>query len=96
MKPKERDKALRILLTAFGNRCWYCGDGLLGKERHVDHILAKSRGGEDSIDNLALACKRCNMAKYADELDSFLNWLKKPKVPLFDGTGQHPLSRLAN
>jgi hypothetical protein len=29
----------------------------------VEHILAKSHGGSDDVDNLALACHRCNLHK---------------------------------
>ena len=30
----------------------------------IDHILPRSLGGSDSIDNLALACQRCNRYRY--------------------------------
>lgn len=30
---------------------------------HVEHIVAKQHGGSDSIENLALACHRCNLCK---------------------------------
>ncbi|CAN1209907.1 HNH nuclease domain-containing protein [Tumidithrix helvetica PCC 7403] len=30
----------------------------------IDHILPKSQGGTDSLDNLALACFHCNRKKY--------------------------------
>jgi len=30
---------------------------------HVEHILAKQHGGDDSLSNLALACDRCNFCK---------------------------------
>jgi len=32
---------------------------------HVDHILPRARGGETSIDNLALACVSCSLRKAA-------------------------------
>jgi HNH endonuclease len=40
--------------------CAYCGDPV---PVQVDHILPRSRGGSDDRDNLAPACKRCNMEK---------------------------------
>lgn len=30
---------------------------------HIEHIRAKQHGGEDQLDNLALACDRCNLHK---------------------------------
>lgn len=30
----------------------------------VDHIIPKSLGGSDDLDNLALACRRCNERRY--------------------------------
>jgi hypothetical protein len=29
----------------------------------VEHVVAKQHGGSDDIDNLALACHRCNLQK---------------------------------
>ena len=47
------------------HRCEYC---LLPQDyseftHHVEHIIAKQHGGSDDIDNLALACHRCNLRK---------------------------------
>lgn len=30
---------------------------------HVEHIIARQHGGDDSLSNLALACHRCNLRK---------------------------------
>ncbi len=30
----------------------------------VDHVIPKSLGGSDELDNLALACRRCNERRY--------------------------------
>lgn len=40
--------------------CQYCGSG---KSLTIDHVLPKSRGGEDSWENLVTACIRCNNKK---------------------------------
>jgi HNH endonuclease len=47
------------------NRCEYC---LLRQEycdltHHVEHIVSRQHGGLDDIENLALACQRCNLRK---------------------------------
>jgi HNH endonuclease len=39
--------------------CAYCGD----VANEVDHRIAKVKGGEDSLDNLVAACRRCNVQK---------------------------------
>jgi len=48
-----------------GNRCECC---LLRQEHsdlthHVEHIVARQHGGSEELDNLALACHRCNLRK---------------------------------
>lgn len=47
--------------------CEYCGVGLdwrfKTKRPHMDHRLPISRGGDGSVENLAIACKRCNLEK---------------------------------
>ena len=45
------------------NACVYCGEILVGSDRHVDHIIPRSRGGSDEVSNLATACKACNSSK---------------------------------
>jgi hypothetical protein len=47
------------------NRCEYCR---LDQEfsrlaHHIEHIIAQQHGGGDTLDNLALACNRCNRHK---------------------------------
>lgn len=43
--------------------CRYCGQR--GGQLECDHVLPASRGGPDSDDNLATACKACNRSKRA-------------------------------
>ncbi|MBI4491614.1 MAG: HNH endonuclease [Chloroflexi bacterium] len=45
--------------------CEYClaPEELSGKEFEVEHIIPRADGGSDDLDNLALACRRCNGAK---------------------------------
>jgi 5-methylcytosine-specific restriction endonuclease McrA len=47
-------------------RCEYCHSlELLSANRFtIDHIAPRSLGGSDNIDNLALACRRCNERRY--------------------------------
>lgn len=50
------------LLVAGGQYCAYC-DGT--DSLQWEHIIPKSRGGPDSIDNLVLSCAKCNREKGA-------------------------------
>jgi 5-methylcytosine-specific restriction endonuclease McrA len=48
------------------NTCEYChlhqDDSPLAR-LHIEHIVPKSHGGSDDLDNLALACIDCNLHK---------------------------------
>jgi HNH endonuclease len=48
-----------------GERCEYCRlrQAHSDLKHHVEHIMAKQHGGSDDVDNLALACHRCNLHK---------------------------------
>ena len=48
-----------------GKRCEYCGLRQEHSElrHHVEHIIAKQHGGSEDVENLALACHRCNLHK---------------------------------
>ena len=55
----------RFMRHRAGDRCEYCR---LHQEHsdlrhHIEHVIARQHGGSDTIDNLALACYRCNMYK---------------------------------
>ncbi len=49
-----------------GHRCEYCHlhcDQQASVIFHVEHIIARQHGGDNSPGNLALACHRCNLRK---------------------------------
>jgi len=49
-----------------GHRCEYCGlreDQSPLAALHVEHVLPRKHGGNDDLDNLALACVDCNLHK---------------------------------
>ena len=52
-----------------GHKCVYCGST---ENLTVDHIRPKSKGGTDTADNLATACRPCNQAKGSMHVDVFL------------------------
>ena len=44
-------------------RCQYCGEKKPGSELTLDHILPRSRGGDNSPVNIVTACVPCNNRK---------------------------------
>jgi hypothetical protein len=48
-----------------GHRCEYCRapEAIFNSLFEVEHIVPVSRDGSDDSDNLALACRACNLAK---------------------------------
>ena len=49
------------LLEKFKRKCVYCGKTDIPLE--IEHIIPKSRGGTNRIDNLTIACRNCNQEK---------------------------------
>ena len=46
-----------------GFKCRYCGAPAPEVRLTVDHVLAVAKGGSDDIENLATACRECNLGK---------------------------------
>jgi 5-methylcytosine-specific restriction endonuclease McrA len=68
----------RGVLRRDGQRCAYCG----GSANTIDHVLPRSRGGEDSWENLVACCLRCNNEK-GDRTPAEMKWTLRvrPKPP---------------
>lgn len=49
-----------------GGTCYYCDTDLRGVRINVEHIIPKSKGGDNRKSNLVLACSNCNKEKYTD------------------------------
>lgn len=63
-----------------GNKCQYCGST---KNLTIDHLIPRCKGGEDSWENLLVACDSCNTKK-GDKLleDTNLSLKHPPRKPL--------------
>ncbi len=57
------------LLEKFDYQCVYCGDEDVPLE--VEHIVPKSRGGTDRVDNLTISCPDCNQEKGDQTAEEF-------------------------
>jgi hypothetical protein len=59
--------------------CAYCG---ISKNLSIDHIIPKSRGGQNTWDNLVTCCKNCNRIKdNKTPEEAGMRLLKKPFEP---------------
>ena len=60
--------------------CQYCG---AQSRLTIDHVVPRSRGGQDTWENLVVACSSCNTKK-GDKLLEHTNMKlrKKPRAPL--------------
>jgi hypothetical protein len=71
------------LLEKWGRKCIYCDAKNIPLQ--IDHIVPRSLGGSDRVDNLTLACKSCNQKKGSLSLEVFApkqskNILKKQSL----------------
>ena len=72
------------LLEKFHRKCVYCGKTNVPLE--IEHLTPKSRGGPDTVDNLAIACHSCNQEKNNRTAEEFGHpeVRKKASTPLKD------------
>jgi hypothetical protein len=62
-------------LKAAWNGCAYCG--VCDEPLQRDCVLAISRGGRYTLDNVVPACRACNTSKCNDEVTS---WLRRKRL----------------
>lgn len=68
------------ILKRDGHKCMYCGRSDLTLT--IDHIIPRARGGEDTWENLAAACLRCNNKKGDRTPDEAkMPLIRKPYTP---------------
>ena len=58
-------------------QCVYCGSMA---ELTTDHLIPRSRGGDDSADNLVLACQPCNTSRGEKGVFEWLGLKEKDKL----------------
>lgn len=85
---KQSEEVRLIVWNKTGGLCWYCGQQLVvsvphskgmytGNFFHVDHVNARTNGGDNHIDNLVPACRTCNSSKRyksVEEWRDYLTW----------------------
>lgn len=70
------------VLRRDGHSCQYCGYS--GNDLTVDHVVPKASGGKSDWENVATACKKCNIKKGSKLLkDTNMILKQKPVKPKF-------------
>jgi 5-methylcytosine-specific restriction endonuclease McrA len=64
------------------NTCQYCSKECESKVLTIDHVIPRSRGGENTWKNLVAACKKCNQKKgNRTPKEANMVLLREPKRP---------------
>tara|TARA_R110000824_G_scaffold99248_6_gene236490 strand:- start:74 stop:598 length:525 start_codon:yes stop_codon:yes gene_type:complete len=64
------------------NQCQYCSKELKIAALTLDHVIPRSKGGQNTWSNLVTACKKCNQRKgNRTPLEANMKLIIKPKRP---------------
>jgi 5-methylcytosine-specific restriction endonuclease McrA len=70
------------LLWRDQNQCQYCAKSCSSDVLTIDHVIPKSRGGQNTWTNLVIACKKCNQKKgNKTPAESGMILIRKPAKP---------------
>ena len=59
-KRRQKLNRKRRILKAYGCACIYCKKPLTLETMTIEHVIPKSKGGGNTLDNLRPACSFCN------------------------------------
>lgn len=65
MTKKQKDARKHRLANeiGFGWCCFWCRKHLPAEQLNLDHLIPKSKGGSNNLENLRLTCYRCNNSR---------------------------------
>jgi 5-methylcytosine-specific restriction endonuclease McrA len=70
----ERREAKALLMAGRPwVQCHYCGKWIFPTNATLDHIVPRSRGGDNSLSNLLLCCRGCNQGKGSTGYQDFVS-----------------------
>jgi Restriction endonuclease len=69
---KSIEKWMQSVKSKKVSTCYYCQKPLPSEKIHFDHIVALSRGGSHSVENLCVSCRDCNCSKHAKSIQAFV------------------------
>jgi hypothetical protein len=55
----KKDRKRLLLVERDGSDCWFCGKPL-GEDMTIEHLVPRSKGGVNHLDNYVLAHQACN------------------------------------
>ncbi len=79
----------RNLMFRDAHQCQYCGKRPPLRELNIDHVVPRSRGGDDSWENLVTACRTCNLRKgWKTPEEANMRLARRPFRPKWTMTAQ--------
>ncbi len=79
----------RNVMVRDGHQCQYCSKKPPIRDLNIDHILPRSRGGQDTWENLVTACRVCNLRKgWRTPDEAGMRLLRKPIHPRWSTAAQ--------
>lgn len=84
MSKEYSTRRLELVFNKTDGRCAYCGK-VLSDDATIDHIIPRSKGGGNNLDNLLPSCRSCNTSKGVKSLEEFRFWrtFKVNNTPTF-------------
>ena len=61
---------IKDLYATQGGRCYYCSVDI-ENGYHIEHMTPLSRGGQNDVSNICLACAPCNLSKHTKTAEEF-------------------------
>jgi 5-methylcytosine-specific restriction endonuclease McrA len=72
----------RNLFARDHNTCQYCGKRFSTSDLSLDHVIPRSRGGENTWENIVCACLNCNVRKGGrTPAEAHLRLIRQPVKP---------------
>lgn len=72
----------RNLMLRDGHQCQYCARRPKVSDLNIDHVVPRSRGGQDSWENLVTACRPCNLRKgWKTPDEASMRLIRQPVAP---------------
>src|SRR5579863_2726386 len=79
----------RNLMFRDAHQCQYCGKQPPLRDLNIDHVVPRSRGGDDTWENLVTACRVCNLRKgWRTPEEANMRLARRPFRPKWSTTAQ--------
>ena len=63
MNSKQRKRKGSQVREKYDPCCYWCGKPLSLSEQTLEHMIPRSKGGGNNLENLRLACRQCNSSR---------------------------------